>query len=423
MAAALALRLNGTVALAHVFETIHFESLPKQLYNQLRAKRKAELKTEAQRLRKTGITVEETFLEGSPASALTEFATKTQAGLVVVSSLGQIAPSLWFVGSVAERIAQTVAVPTLVVRGEAPFKAWAEHGQPLNVLVGYDFSATSEVALRWVGGLRKIGPCRVTVAWVPWPAHESNRLGFVGPSGLPDNPPEVQKFLERDLRKQCQHIFDDSNVEIRVAGTWGRPEPQLLEMAKAEQADLIVVGTHQRRGLERLRLGSVSRGILHHAPMSVACVPPLAGAAPPATIPVFQRVLVPTDFSALGNQAVPFAYSTLSRGGSVCLLHVREQTKKKADGEACTPGKLEQQLRALIPAEAEARWIVTSVEVVEGKTPSAAICQAAERFGADLICMGTHGRSGLSKTILGSVTQDVISQSHRPVLLVRPPVP
>src|SRR5215475_9246977 len=98
VAAALALRLKGTMALAHVFETIHYQSLPKQLCNRLRAKRKEQLRTEAQRLRKTGITVQESLLEGSPASALAEFASKTQAGLVVVSSLGQIAPSLWFIG-------------------------------------------------------------------------------------------------------------------------------------------------------------------------------------------------------------------------------------------------------------------------------------------------------------------------------------
>jgi hypothetical protein len=56
-------------------------------------------------------------------------------------------------------------------------------------------------------------------------------------------------------------------------------DAQLVGLAIEEQADLIVVGTHQWHGLSRLRHGSVSRGILRHAPMSVACVPTL-GAAP-----------------------------------------------------------------------------------------------------------------------------------------------
>jgi len=101
VAAALAIPLKGTVALAHVFETTRYELLSKELYDYLRGKRLERLRTEAQRLRKTGTAVEEALLEGSPAIALTQYATETQARLIVVSSLGQIAPSRWFVGSVA----------------------------------------------------------------------------------------------------------------------------------------------------------------------------------------------------------------------------------------------------------------------------------------------------------------------------------
>ena len=79
---------------------------------------------------------------------------------------------------------------------------------------------------------------------------------------------------------------------------------------------------------------------------------------------------------------------------------------------------IEKQLRALVPAGAEARWLTTKVEVVESRHCSTAICQAAERFGADLICIGSHGRTGLSKAILGSVAQDVMAGSQRPVLVV-----
>lgn len=212
-------------------------------------------------------------------------------------------------------------------------------------------------------------------------------------------------------------------ARIRVATAWGRPDPQLIEIARTEHTDLLVVGTNQRHGLERFWLGSVSRGVLHHAPMSVACVP--ATGADDSTapgIPVFKRVLVPTDFSKLGNQAIPFAYSALHRGGTVCLFHVVEPMRSRAKAgklERSQIKMIEKQLRALVPAEAEAAWLTTKVEVVENRDPSTAICQAAERFGADLICLGSHGRSGLSKAILGSVAQDVMAHSQRPVLVVK----
>jgi len=231
-------------------------------------------------------------------------------------------------------------------------------------------------------------------------------------------------LLERDLRKRCVEVLGNLKVQVRVPAAWGRPDPLLIELAKEAKADLIVVGTHQRHGVGRF--WSVSREILHYAPMSVACVPASrAGDFRSDRIPAFERVLVPTDFSTLANRAIPFAYSTLYRGGAVCLLHVAKPTHSRTKTREADRKikRVEEQLRSLIPAEAGARWIVTQVEVVGSDRPSTAICQAAERFGADLICIGSHGRSGLSKAILGSVAQDVMARSHLPVLVVRPPVP
>lgn len=422
VAAALASRLNEPLALIHVFETTRYELLSKELFGDLRHRRHAKLKQEAERLRKTGATIEEQLIEGSPSTALADLAVRVRASMIVVSSLGQIAPSRWLVGSVAERITQTSPVPTLVVRGGEPFKSWAP-GRPLKILVGYDFSATSDAALHWVGTLQKIGPCRITVASVSWPPQERDRLGMGEQSFLLANPPEVEKLLERDLRKRCAEVLGNLRVQVRLPAAWGRPEPQLIELAREAHADLIVVGTHQRQGVGRF--WSVSREILHNAPMSVACVPVSGcGEVRQGAIPLFKRVLVPTDFSTLANRAIPFAYSTLHRGGGVCLFHVVEQIRSRSTArESSRIREIQDRLRALIPSEAGSRGIVTKVEVVQSDRTSTAVCQAAERFGADLICIGSHGRSGLSKAILGSVAQEVMAHSHLPVLVLRPPIP
>jgi nucleotide-binding universal stress UspA family protein len=81
-----------------------------------------------------------------------------------------------------------------------------------------------------------------------------------------------------------------------------------------------------------------------------------------------------------------------------------------------------EKLRALIPAEAALHGVTTEVEVVEHRAVAEAIGQVAERLGADVICLGTHGGSGLSKALLGSVAQKVMASSKRPLLVVRPPV-
>lgn len=425
-AAALTARVQGILSLAHVMDTSRYELPSKELMDYLCGSRQAKLKKEAERLRRQGANVEEHFLRGSPAVSLVKAATASGSRLIVVSSLGQIAPSRWFVGSVAERTAQNASVPTLVVRNQKPLEAWAHGQRTLNVVIGYDFSESGDAALRWTSFLNEIGPCRVTVVYVAWPPEAGARFGAGFDQPHPYYPSEVEKFLKRDLQEKCEEVLGKTKLGFRVAAGLGRPDPQLIEIATDEKADVIVVGTNQRRGLARL--GSVSRAVLHHAPLNVACIP--IAAAEPAdrgSISRFKRVLVTTDFSKRGNRAIPYAYSALRRGGQVCILHVAKSTDgsgAKAQAHEIKHSerndRLSAQLQALIPSEAEARGIGSQVEVVEHSNVATAICQAAERLGADLICMSSQGRSGLARTLLGSVTQAVMARSQRPVLVIRP---
>jgi len=152
-----------------------------------------------------------------------------------------------------------------------------------------------------------------------------------------------------------------------------------------------------------------------------------------AGIPKIKRVLVTTDFSPLGNEAIPFAYSLLPAGGAVLLLHVVEPYELPGPMvphyERNRPTKREvtqykkqsmEQLEALIPSQPASPGIESKVEVVEARRPARAICEAANRFGADVICIASHGRSGLLQAVLGSVACDVVARSKRPVLVVRP---
>ena len=433
VAAAIAKRGKDTLHLVHVMDDIGIGATAPELLAELANGTTERLDVEAERLRKLGAMVKEQMMHGLPDEKLVEMSRRPGVRLMVVSSLGRRSPGHWLVGSVSERTAESAAVPTLVIRDAAPFEAWAEGKKPLKVFVAVDFTVSAKAALQWVKELKKIGPCKVIIGHVDWPPAERTRLGLAGPLSLTENPPEAQHVLERDLGARAREILGDNFEAVRVMASWGRADAALIEMASREKADLIVTGTHQHHGLQRFSGPSVSRGLLHYAPMSVVCVPtPAATAHRAGTLPQIQRVLATTDFSDLGDRAIPHAYAVVQCGGVIKLIHVispwklpdplvphyqRKRLTQRQHNQLVIDSI--KKLRALIPRQAEALGIRTEVEVVQDIAAAKAICQTAERFGADIICMGTHGRSGLSATILGSVTKEVMAKSKRPLLVLR----
>ena len=267
IAAALARQLGTKLVLVHVDE------LQRLLASDL-LQRRGELDSETQRLRGLGTSVEEKFLSGSAFDELVKATIQSKARLVVIGAVGHGLPRRLLVGSVAERTAEVSPVPTLVVRPESRLGSWIRGEHELKVLVGYDFSGASDAALNWVNQLREIGKFRVSVLYTNWPPDEAHRLGYEGPLPLAANPKEIQKNLERELKERIARFLSKQKVTTIVEPGWGTPEGYLFEMASRQKADLIVVGTHQRRGLGRVLLGSVSRAVLHHAKMSVAVIPP-----------------------------------------------------------------------------------------------------------------------------------------------------
>lgn len=393
-----------------------------------------ELAAEAARLRKQGGEVHASILAGIPDEELVKRATPKSCRMIVVSSLGRRGPGRWLLGSVSERTAERAHVPTLVVRNATPFQKWARGKRPLKVFVAFNFTATADAALLWVKTLLAMGPCDILVGHVDFPLEERVRLGGTGPVPLVGNLPDVQTVLERDLRVRVSELLGTDQFRIRVDANWGQPNAPLAAMAAQQGADLIVVGSHQYHGFERFWNLSVSSGILRDAAMSVAVVPmPTNQPRGGGIAPPLRRVMVVTDFSDLANRAIPHAYSLLrGGGGTLHLVHVAHPheipggeylqgpTNKSFKAshakhlQACA-----NKLRLLIPSEASALGITSEVEVADHENVATGICQAAERFAADAICCSTHGLSGLSKALMGSVAQKVLTRSTRPLLLVR----
>jgi nucleotide-binding universal stress UspA family protein len=412
VAAAMAKALGRTLILAHVVEAPAGEAPAHGRFEKFCET----LDEEADHLRGLGATVEYRLLAGSPAEAIAQLATEMLAHSIVVSSIGQIAPSRFLAGSVAERTAEISAAPTVVVRDAASLINWTRRKAALRVLVGCDFSPSSDQAICWALNLKSISSCEIVVAHVNRMAEESYRLGVTEGLSLTENAPAVQRVLERELADRVQALGGNGKARLVVAPSWGRIDAALLDMARSERIDLVVLGTHHRHAMARIWLGSVSRAMLRHAVMNVAIVPEAAAAEQKAQrIPQVRRVLVATDLSEIANRAIPHAFSILSQGGAVCLLHVVEGERNKS----AALDTVRSALRQLIPPEAADRGIKATIEVVQHTDVPEAVSQAAERFGADIICIASHGRTGLLRTLLGSVAQAVIARSSRPVFLVR----
>ena len=426
-AAALARRSGEVLHLVHITEygsvgrtTSTDEAVRRELTSRLEAQA-AELRTGDTR-------VEIHLLDGTPDEVLVEHAALVHASLLIVSHHGQRAPR-WRIGNVAERVVQSARCPVLVLRSASPLEAWARGERSLRILLGLDFSPPSDAAVAWVRKLRSLGTCEVVAAHHYWGADAHVRYGVpLAPES--EVTPEVEEALRRDLTARLGDMPGSGAVWVHLDPGLGRPSDSLVALARKEEADLIVVGTHQRTGASKWWYGSVSQRVVHESSISVLCVPSSAVAA--VTIPEVRRVLAPTDLSEVGVNAVRHAYSVVPAGGTVYLLHVLEplggtsplyaQHVSPTGPVVRSPEqeRIAEELRGLIPPEAAARGISTRVEVVHGRKVSEAINQAAERFSCDVICLATHGRSGLTQALAGSVAQEVVRRSTRPVLLIRP---
>ncbi|OJT22575.1 hypothetical protein BO221_22690 [Archangium sp. Cb G35] len=425
-AAVLAHRTGEVLHLVHVTE---YGSVGRTASSDetLRRELLARLEAQAAELRTGDTRVEVHLREGTPDEVLVEHAAVVHASLIIVSHHGQRAPR-WRIGNVTERVVQSARCPVLVLRSASPLEAWARGERSLRVLLGLDFSPPSNAAVAWVRKLRTLGSCEVVAAHHYWGADAHVRYG-VPLSPESEVTPEVEEALRRDLTARLGDMPGTGAVWVHLDPGLSRPAESLVALARKEEADLIVVGTHQRTGASKWWYGSVSQRIVHDAPVSVLCVP--ASAVSTLTIPEVRRVLAPSDLSDVGISAIRHAYSIVPAGGSVYLLHVLEPAGGTPplsaqylppQGPVHTPEQesVAEVLRGLIPPEAAVRGITTRVEVVHGRKVSEAISQAAERLGCDVICLATHGRSGITKALLGSVAQEVLQGSTRPVLLVRP---
>jgi nucleotide-binding universal stress UspA family protein len=212
-----------------------------------------------------------------------------------------------------------------------------------------------------------------------------------------------------------------AHLEVEYEVRTGKPFAELIIARRAWQADLIVVGAASQQ--EAHFLGSTSERIVRKAMVPVMVAKKVLSAAA-------KTFLVPTDFSDCARKAAQEAL-TLAESfcGHIVFFHVVDlyplYTVAYADDFGVSvplpppaPEVMEsewQYFLAGLPLK-KADW----EKYMEEGEAATAILQKAEQQQADLIVMGTHGRTGLEYMLLGSVAEKVVRKAHCPVLTIRP---
>jgi nucleotide-binding universal stress UspA family protein len=441
-AAAFARREGARIDLVHVLPepTRDLEQLATDAATFEAARREdatAKLTAEAvATVRAAGVTVQPHVLTGEAEVRIVEHAARHAARMIVMGACGRPRVERWVLGSVAERTVRSAACPVVIIPRVEPDHAWfpAESGgtaRPLKALVGLEGGEGAEL-IGFTADLRRRGPCDVTFLHLYWPIEEYARLGLRGPRDPIEVDPDVVKHVEPRLRALIDGLPGHGGVTLKIRPALGAPGANLAAAAEEQPYDLLVVGSHQRHGLARVLKGSVSADLSHQAVRTpIACVPGPArdGAAArgASRLRPILTVLAPTDLSEIGNAAIPHAYALLrATGGVVELCFVHEHGIPNSAFAYDLPERLtaaeratiERQLRELVPPDAGALGITTHVSVIDGGKPAETIVTTAERLNVDAIALGSHGRGGLARAVLGSVAEYVVRRARRPVLVI-----
>jgi nucleotide-binding universal stress UspA family protein len=269
-------------------------------------------------------------------------------------------------------------------------------GKLEKLLLATDRSEFSEGAVREAIKFAKTCSSRLTVATVLETTPEYETIG--------------SRFFEREekeAKKHLESVKERASKEGVECDTTllesNAPDRALVDSAAQKKVDMIVLGRRGRKGLMKTLMGEVSAKVIAHAPCKVLIVPRAAHIE-------YRNILVATDGSVHGNAAVGEAIAIAKRCGShiIALSAMRDETERaeaaKFSNEAAEMAKKEG-----ISAEA-----VTPL----GRS-STAIVETAGGRAVDLIVMGTYGKTGVKKLLMGSSTEKVIGTAGCAVLVVK----
>ncbi len=224
------------------------------------------------------------------------------------------------------------------------------------------------------------------------------------------------------MRKPCEDALHKAEELAKAEGALiktvceeGEPHERIIDLAEAENCELIVMGRRGLSRLERALVGSVTARVIGHSHIDVLVVPSTTEIG-------WKKILLATDGSkyskAAAERVIDFAGEY---GGELRVVSVVD-VPAEFYGEA--PDAVEDLIKKAkgyvedVKRQAEASGIKTETFVREGEAYKA-ILDLAKEQNANAIVMGSHGRTGLKRLLMGSVTEKVIGYASCPVLVVK----
>ncbi len=293
------------------------------------------------------------------------------------------------------------------------------------ILVSTDFSEVSYDAVRHARDIAKNdGVTLGLVHVVPElsGAHQQSMLEW-----LRDKAPkasETEKLIRETLAGKAAEIAAEG-VTVETYLEEGEPHAAIVRCAERIDAALVVVGSHGRTGVKRMLLGSVAEQVVRyaHCPVLVARSGPTEG-----------PVVTGTDLSEAARPGLREAAKLAAASKSeLHVLYVLNAGWFGRSGVGLSPAALAEAMSgsqsfkdAEQAMDAEIALATTDLDVkvtreVTVGDPAGALVQRAEDVKARLVVTATHGRTGLSRALLGSVAERIIRLAHTSVLVVRGP--
>lgn len=234
--------------------------------------------------------------------------------------------------------------------------------------------------------------------------------------------------LTADMEKEARGLLEKlktkaakANVRVTTEVRLGDIDREILSSVEALGADLVVMGTHGRRGFERLVLGSVTERMMRHCPAPMIIMGP--GKKGSEAPPDIKQILLTTDFSEGTADAMDYALSIAQEcQAKVTLLHVLHEVAEETAGkyrDALVRG-VELQLQKLIPENA-LDWCEVETRIEEG-LPYKVIPDLVKSGSFDLLVMNIHGKGMLDRALIGSTAERTLRTAAGicPVLLIPP---
>ena len=236
-----------------------------------------------------------------------------------------------------------------------------------------------------------------------------------------------------DVRAQYEAYFLKMRQLLQDRGYWvntaiveGDAAEEIINSANVSEADLIAMTTHGRSGIARWTLGSIADRVIQNTVLPVL----LVRSQTTTRRDEIKTILVPLDGSALSEKALPYA-RMLAREhqATIRLLQAvspsdveyavtRMPTQSETDRALQRRFLLSDGYLDHVAAELRGNAIKVQTDVVLGD-PARCIVEEAEKHTADIVVISTHGRTGFSRWVHGSVANHVIRSVPVPVLVVR----